>query len=44
MDWRQLEITIENVIDTWEEIYGEDITEEYPTFILRLIEEGACNE
>lgn len=40
MDWRKLQITIEDVIDTWEDIYGEDITEEYPTFILRLIQEG----
>lgn len=44
MDWKQLEITIEDVINTWEEIYGEDIIEEYPSFILRLIEEGACRE
>jgi len=44
MDWKGLEITIEDVMNLWEELYGEDISEEYPAFILRLIEEGACRE
>ena len=41
MDWKGLEITIETMIILWEDIYGEDMTEEYPAFILKLIEEGS---
>jgi len=40
MDWKELKITIEDVINSWEELYGEDMTEAYPAFILKLIEEG----
>jgi hypothetical protein len=40
IDWRQLNITIEDVIDAWEECYYEDLVEDYPALIINLIERG----
>ena len=40
IDWRQLNITIEDVIDAWEEVYCEDFQEEHPQVIINLIERG----
>lgn len=40
MDWRTLNITIEDVIEAWDECYAEELEEEYPAFILNLIDRG----
>lgn len=40
IDWRQLDITIEDVIDAWEEVYYENFQEEHPQVIINLIERG----
>ena len=44
MDWRQLNITIEDLIEAWDECYGEVIEEDYPALILNLIDRGRVNE
>ena len=38
MDWRKLEITLEQLVEVWQEVYCEDMQEDHPIVILKLVE------
>jgi len=38
MDWKKLNITIEQLIEVWDKLYGENIQEEHPSILLKLVE------